>query len=54
LKGPGIYESIGILIQRDSEQELVKLKDEKTSKEFVVGFSDIWDVDTIEWIDPLD
>lgn len=54
LKGPGMYESIGILMTRDSDQRLVKLKDEKSSKEFVVSFDDIWDIDTIEWIDPLD
>lgn len=54
LKGKGMYESIGVLMQRDTEQELVKLKDEKSGKEFVVPFSDIWDVDTVEWVDPLD
>ena len=54
LKGVGIYEGIGVLVQRDTEKELVKLKDEKTSKEFVVPFSDIWDVDEVEWVDPLD
>ena len=54
LKGVGTYEGIGILMQRDTEQRLVKLKDEKSSKEFVVPFSDIWDVDEVEWVDPLD
>ena len=54
LKGVGTYEGIGILMQRDVEQRLVKLKDEKSSKEFVVSFDDIWDIDTIEWVDPLD
>ena len=54
LKGKGIYEGLGILMQRDSEKELVKLKDEKSSKEFVVPFSDIWDVDEVEWTDPLE
>ena len=53
LKGVGIYEGVGILMQRDTEQRLVKLKDQKSSKEFVVGFDDIWDVDVIEWTDPL-
>ena len=53
LKGVGTYEGIGILMQRDVEQRLVKLKDQKSSKEFVVGFDDIWDVDVIEWTDPL-
>ena len=53
LKGVGTYEGIGILMQRDVEQRLVKLKDQKSSKEFVVGFDDIWEVDEIEWTDPL-
>lgn len=54
LKGPGMYESIGILTQRDIDQRLVRLTDEKSKKEFVVSFDDIWDIDTIEWNDPLD
>ena len=53
LKGPGLYEGFGVLIQRDSEKELVKVQDEKSKKEFVVPFSDIWDVDDVEWVDPL-
>lgn len=51
LKGPGVYEGVGVLMQRDTEQRLVKLQDEKSKKEFVCGFDDIWDVDTIEWQD---
>jgi len=54
INGTGLYEGLGVLIQRDLEKELVKLKDEKSSKEFVVPFSDIWDVDEVEWVDPLD
>ena len=38
-------------MQRDSDQRLVKLQDEKSKKEFVVGFDDIWDVDEVEWSD---
>jgi hypothetical protein len=53
LKGPGMYESIGVLMQRDMDQRLVKLKDDKSSKEFVVSFDNIWDIDEVEWIDPL-
>jgi len=53
LKGPGLYEGFGVLVQRDSEKELVVVKDEKSKKEFVVPFSDIWDVDDVEWVDPL-
>ena len=53
LAGEGWYEGLGILIQRDSEKKLVRLKDEKSSKEFIVPFKDLWDVDEIEWKDPL-
>lgn len=53
LKGVGTYEGLGILIQRDTDQRLVKLQDEKSKKEFVVSFDDIWDVDEVEWQDPL-
>ena len=53
VKGPGLYEGIGILTQRDIDQRLVKLKDDKSSKEFVVSFDNIWDIDEVEWIDPL-
>jgi hypothetical protein len=51
LKGPGVYEGIGILMQRDLEQRLVVLQDERSRKEFVCGFDDIWDIDTVEWVD---
>lgn len=54
LKGKGIYEGLGVLMERDLNTEMVKLRDEKSSKEFVVPFSDIWDVDEVEWVDPLD
>jgi hypothetical protein len=50
----GTYEGLGILMQRDSTQKLVKLQDEKSGKEFIVPFSDIWDVDEVEWNDPLE
>ena len=53
VKGEGWYEGLGILIQRDSEKKLVKLQDEKSKKEFIVPFEDLWDVDEIEWKDPL-
>lgn len=53
LKGVGIYEGLGILLQRDVDQRLVKLRDEKSGKDFIVSFDDIWDIDTIEWNDPL-
>ena len=53
LKGVGDYEGIGVLMQRDPEQRIVKLRDEKSSKEFVVDYENIWDIDSVVWIDPL-
>ena len=53
VKGVGMYEGFGVLMQRDTEQRLVKLQDQKSSKEFVVSFDDIWDIDVIEWTEPL-
>lgn len=53
VKGVGMYEGLGVLMQRDTEQRLVKLQDQKSSKEFVVSFDDIWDIDGIEWTEPL-
>lgn len=49
LAGLKLYEGLGILVQRDSEKRLVKLQDDKSKKEFVVSFDDIWDVDEVEW-----
>lgn len=54
LAGVKEYEGLGVLIARDLEKELVQLKDEKSGKEFVVPFSDIWDVDDVEWVEPLE
>jgi hypothetical protein len=51
LKGPGVYEGVGILVQRDTEKRLVKLQDEKTGNEFICSWDDCWDVDTVEWKD---
>lgn len=53
LAGVKTYESVGILMERDVNSRLVRLQDEKSSKTFVVSFDDIWDVDTIEWNEPL-
>lgn len=51
LAGEGNYEGFGFLMQRDMDQRLVKLKDDKSNKEFVVSFDDIWDIDTVEFED---
>jgi hypothetical protein len=54
LAGPGEYSSVGVIMQRDREQELVKLEDTQTKRQFVVAYADIWDIDDVEWEDPLD
>ncbi|MAV07995.1 MAG: hypothetical protein CMQ88_02205 [Gammaproteobacteria bacterium] len=54
LKGVGTYEGLGILVARDMDKRLVELQDEKSSKKFVIPFEDIWDIDEVEWTDPLD
>lgn len=54
VKGVGLYEGLGILAARDMNTRLVKLVDEKTKKEFVVSFDDIWDIDTVEYVNPLE
>ena len=51
LQGPGMYEGIGVIQVRDTASKRVQLKDEKSGKEFVVPFKDIWDIDTAEFID---
>lgn len=47
----GDYEGFGFLKQRDTEKELVVVIDEKTNREFVCSYDDIWDVDEVELIE---
>ena len=54
LKGPGVYESLGVIKIRDTEQQLVELEDTQTGRTFVVPWEDCWDVDTVEWQEPLE
>jgi hypothetical protein len=51
ITGPGAYEGIGVLITRDLDQKLVKLRDTETLMEFVVPFDNIWDIDYVNWTD---
>ena len=51
IKGLGWYEGTGILQVRDSVGKRVQLKDEKSGKEFVVPFSQIWDIDVAEYVE---
>jgi len=51
IKGLGWYEGFGQLMQKYSEKQLVKILDEKSKKEFVVPFDQIWDVDVVEYVE---
>ena len=51
LQGLGWYEGTGILQVRESVGKRVQLKDEKSGKEFVVPFSQIWDIDVAEYVE---
>tara|TARA_Y100000389_G_C17437144_1_gene506224 strand:+ start:668 stop:940 length:273 start_codon:yes stop_codon:yes gene_type:complete len=53
IKGVGTYEGFGVIMQRDSEQKLVLIKDEASKKEFVVKWAECYDIDDVEWVDPL-
>lgn len=53
LKGPGEYESLGIITTRDKETRLLRLEDTKSRKTFVVSYDDVWDIDTVDWQEPL-
>lgn len=53
LAGPGEYEGLGVIKIRDSAQRLVELEDTTSKRTFVVAWEDCWDIDTVEWQDPL-
>lgn len=47
--GPGAYEGIGVIVQRDLTNKMVRLVDKDTLMGFAVSFDDIWDVDDVVW-----
>lgn len=51
LKGPGVYESLGVIKTRDVDNRLVELVDNVTKRQFTIPFNDIWDIDEVEWIE---
>ena len=53
VKGPGVYEGLGVIKIRDNESRLVELEDTVSRRKFVVSFDDCWDIDDVEWNDPL-
>ena len=53
LAGVKSYQGMGVITTRDTEQQLVELQDTLSKKLFVVPYTDIWDVDTVEWQEDL-
>jgi len=49
LKGVGTYEGFGVLMTRDTKQELVEVEDQETKRTFVCAYDEIWDVDEVVW-----
>lgn len=45
----GTYSSTGIILVRDVENQLARVQDIKTQREFVVRWQDTTNIDTIEW-----
>lgn len=47
---PGTYTSLGVIVMRDTDNKLVKVKDvEHVDHEYVVSWENCWDVDEVEW-----
>lgn len=41
---------LGIITVRDQNQRLVRLVDPENEQEYVTSWDDIWDIDTVEWV----
>ena len=48
---PGVYESIGVIEIRDTQNRRLKLKDTQCARTWIVGYDQVWDIDTVEWQD---
>ena len=46
---PGVYESIGVIRIRDADSRQLVVQDTASPREFVVGYSDVWDIDRVEY-----
>lgn len=47
---PGLYKGFGVIVMRDTEKRLVRIRDTQLEdQEFTVSWDDCWDVDTVEW-----
>jgi len=44
-------ECLALVITRDTEKQLLKLRDVATGHEFTVSYDQVRDLDTVEWVD---
>lgn len=47
----GDYTSTGIILERDTQNQLARVRDITTQREFVVRWQDTANIDTIEWLE---
>jgi hypothetical protein len=48
---PGNYRGFGVIVTRDTANQLVEIWDEHLQRTWIVSWTDTSDVDTVEWID---
>lgn len=46
---PGIYQGLGVIEIRDSQNRRLRVWDTALSRSFTVSWDDCWDVDRVEW-----
>jgi len=42
---------LALVVTRDTQKQLLKLRDVATGHEFTVSYDEIADLDTVEWVD---
>lgn len=53
--GVGEYESVGVIVKRDVDAKIVELLDTRHGlHKHYVSFDNLWDVDSVEWINPVE
>lgn len=43
-------ECVAVIVKRDSESELLIIRDVETDIEFTARYEDVFDIDTVEWV----
>jgi hypothetical protein len=47
-KGPGVWESVGVIVKRDTVSRKLELVDVFDQTRHVVDYGDVWDIDRAE------